>query len=78
MGKQVNRHTPAKIIGFIDLTKPHLKKVIRKDGDREVKGKVSVGPKGFNTLALAFEKAKNSNGDEGLRDTGLHRGRTRQ
>jgi len=75
LGQQVEK---AKITGFIDLTKPHLRKVLRREGDNEIKGKVSPGPKGFNTLALAFEKAMEEDVNKGLRTAPVHRRRARR
>ena len=53
-----------------DATKPHLKKVIRRDGDKEVKGEQDKWLNGFNTIAQAFERAMNG---KGLRDKTVHR-----
>ncbi len=60
----------------VDATKPHLRKVLRREGDRELKGTETPAPRGFNTLAQAFEKAKNDN--EGLRNTSIRGGRARR
>lgn len=79
MGEQV-KEAPARITGFIDITKPHLKKVIHREGENEVKIKEMRHVRGFNTLAAAFQRAmeKADDGSEGVRHTSLRGRRTRR